>query len=58
MKNDVTYVAIMFALFALSVLFVSFCDKIIGPDEAALTQRATSAPDPEPGVAETDKEAA
>jgi len=51
-KNDFTYVAIMFALFGLAVLFVAFCDKIIGPDEAALTQRATGAPDPEPAVTE------
>jgi hypothetical protein len=51
-KNDFTYVAIMFALFGLAVLFVAFCDKIIGPDEAALTQRATAAPDREPSVTE------
>lgn len=49
MKNDFTYVAIMFALFGLAVLFVAFCDRIIGPDEAALTQPATGAPAPEPG---------
>jgi hypothetical protein len=36
MKNDVTYVAIMVAFFALAALFVVACDKIIGSDEEAL----------------------
>jgi hypothetical protein len=51
-QNDFTYVAIMFALFAVAVLFVAFCDKIIGPDEPALTQGATGTTDPAPGVTE------
>jgi hypothetical protein len=55
-KNDFTYVAIMFAMFALSVLFIRFCDKIIGPDEAAPTRRATSATDPGPGPGPGDAE--
>jgi len=45
--NDFIYLAIMFALFGISVLFISFCDKIIGPDEAALSRGATDAPAPE-----------
>ena len=36
MKNDVTFVAIMIAFFALAALFVIACDKIIGSDEEAL----------------------
>jgi len=40
MQNDVTYLAIIFILFAVSVLFVKACDKLIGPDEAALGTRA------------------
>ena len=36
MKNDVTFVLIMIAFFALSALFVIACDKIIGSDEEAL----------------------
>ena len=36
MRNDVTYVAILIAFFALSALFVIACDKIIGSDEEAL----------------------
>jgi len=39
-QNDVTYLAIMFALFAVSVLFVKACDKLIGPDEEALGRRS------------------
>ena len=34
MKNDVTFVLILLAFFALSALFVVACDRIIGPDEA------------------------
>ena len=36
MKNDFTYLAILTAFFALSVLFVFACDKIIGSDDEAL----------------------
>ena len=36
MKNDVTFVVIMIAFFALAALFVVACDKIIGSDEDAL----------------------
>jgi hypothetical protein len=36
LKNDVAYVAIMIAFFALAALFVVACDKIIGSDEEAL----------------------
>jgi hypothetical protein len=47
MKNDVTYVLILVACFALAVLFVFACDKIIGSDEAALGDQA-GAPEPQP----------
>jgi hypothetical protein len=57
-QNDFTYVAIMLAMFAHSVLFVAFCDRIIGPDEAALTQRVAGAPEPGPEVAEPTEVAA
>ncbi|HVM65376.1 MAG TPA: hypothetical protein VMU14_10980 [Acidimicrobiales bacterium] len=40
MQNDVTYLAIMFALFAVSILFIKACDKLIGPDDVALGRRA------------------
>jgi hypothetical protein len=36
LRNDVTFVAIMIAFFALAALFVIACDKIIGSDEEAL----------------------
>jgi hypothetical protein len=36
LKNDVTFLAIMIAFFALAALFVIACDKIIGSDEEAL----------------------
>ena len=32
---DVAFVLILIAFFALAVLFVGACDRIIGPDEAA-----------------------
>jgi hypothetical protein len=46
-KNDVTFVAILVAFFVLSVLFVLACDRIIGPDEAALGEPQASEPEPE-----------
>ena len=52
MKNDFTYVAILVAFFALAVLFVFACDKIIGSDTAALAEDATETPEPEPGLEE------
>jgi hypothetical protein len=45
MRNDVTYVAIMIAFFALAALFVVACDWIIGSDEEAL---AAGGEEPEP----------
>jgi hypothetical protein len=37
LRNDVTYVVIMIAFFAVAALFVIACDKIIGSDEEALS---------------------
>ncbi len=39
--NDISYVAIIVAFFALAALFVKGCDRIIGPDE---TSEAPAAP--------------
>jgi hypothetical protein len=39
-QNDVTYVAIMLALFAVSILFIKACDRLIGQDDAALGRQA------------------
>jgi hypothetical protein len=36
LRNDVTFVVIMIAFFALAALFVVACDKIIGSDDEAL----------------------
>jgi hypothetical protein len=36
--QDVVYVAVMVAFFAMSALFVVGCDRIIGSDEDALAQ--------------------
>ena len=50
MKNDVTYLVIMIAFFALAALFVIACDKIIGSDDEALAvgdEELTPAPEPE-----------
>ena len=50
MQNDVAYVAIMIAFFALAALFVIACDKIIGSDDEALALGEVElAPTPEPG---------
>jgi hypothetical protein len=48
MKNDVTFVVILIAFFALSVLFVRACDWLIGSDEAALGELADHATEAEP----------
>ena len=50
MRNDVVFVAIMIAFFALAALFVIACDKIIGSDEEALAlgdEEVAPAPEPE-----------
>jgi hypothetical protein len=49
-RNDITFLAIMIAFFALAALFVIACDKIIGSDEEALAvgdEELTPAPEPE-----------
>jgi hypothetical protein len=48
LRNDVTFVAIMVAFFALAALFVIACDKIIGPDDEALAASEELTPTPEP----------
>jgi hypothetical protein len=50
LRNDIAYVAIMIAFFALAALFVIACDKIIGSDDEALAlgqEEVTNAPEPE-----------
>ena len=49
---DLIYVSVMLAFFGIAALFVVACDKIIGPDEAALREGLTAAPTPETGAAE------
>jgi len=48
LTNDVVFVTIMIAFFALAALFVVACDKIIGPDDEALALGDEEAPAPEP----------
>jgi hypothetical protein len=43
--NDIAYVAMIFAFFALTALFVKACDRIIGPDEQSAASRTGSASD-------------
>ncbi len=50
MKNDIAFVVIMIAFFAVAALFVIACDKIIGSDEEALAtgeEELTPAPEPQ-----------
>ncbi len=50
LKNDLTFVIIMVAFFAVAALFVIACDKLIGPDEeylAAGEDELTPAPEPQ-----------
>ena len=42
--QDLVYVAVLIAFFALSALFVVGCDRIIGSDEAALAADAARVP--------------
>lgn len=42
--NDLAFVTIMVAFFALAALFVAACDRIVGPDDQTLTP--SSAPEP------------
>ena len=47
--EDLIYLAVLFAFFAVAGLFVVFCDRIIGSDEDALADRGAPAePEPEP----------
>jgi hypothetical protein len=50
LRNDVAFVVVMVAFFALAALFVIACDKIIGSDEDALAaseDELTPAPESE-----------
>jgi hypothetical protein len=52
LRNDVTFVVIMVAFFAVAALFVIACDKIIGSDDEALaTSEDELTPEPESLVA-------
>ena len=41
--QDLVYVALIFALTGIAALFVLACDKVVGPDAAALAERAREA---------------
>jgi hypothetical protein len=47
MQNDVTFVLILVAFFAVAALFVFACDRIIGKDEAELGEETAGAPEPQ-----------
>jgi hypothetical protein len=40
-QNDVTYLAILLALFALMFALVKACDLIVGPDEMVMDEPGT-----------------
>ena len=49
MRNDIAFIVIMVAFFALAALFVIACDKIIGSDDEALAVgEEEPAPSPQP----------
>jgi len=48
--QDLVYVASLFVFFAVAALFVIACDKIIGPDEAALVEEAAGPHEPTPEI--------
>jgi hypothetical protein len=41
--QDLIYVALIFALTIVTALFVLACDKLVGPDTAALAERSREA---------------
>jgi hypothetical protein len=45
--QDVVFMLVLVVFFALAGLRLA-CDRIIGPDEAALAEGARGAPEPEP----------
>jgi hypothetical protein len=44
---DLIYLAVLFAFFGVAALFVMGCDRIIGPDEAALREGLSTVPTPD-----------
>ncbi len=56
--TDVLFVAILTAFFALAVLFVKACERIIGPDLEAQRTGADSAGPTDPTAAVAEKQAA
>ena len=56
MQNDVTYLAIIFGLFAVMLALVKVCDLIIGSDEAAMEEQGSG--DPVPAAESEDDEPA
>jgi hypothetical protein len=50
--TDLIFLAILVAFFAVAVLFVGACDRIIGPDlEADVSDDASDTPEPERAAA-------
>jgi hypothetical protein len=50
--QDLIYVAVMVAFFAIAGLFVIACDKLIGSDAAALEQSQPAGGEPAPAAEE------
>ena len=46
--QDLVFMVVLVVFFGLAGLFVVACDRLIGPDEAALSESARGAPAPEP----------
>lgn len=45
---DLIYLAVLVAFFGVAAMFVVACDRIIGPDDVALREGVSVAPNPEP----------
>jgi hypothetical protein len=56
--QDLVFMAVLVVFFVLAGLFVVACDRLIGPDEAALAESSRGAPAPEPEDGVVERQAA
>ncbi len=56
--EDLAFVVVLIAFFGLVALFVAGCDRIIGPDDVALSEGGREHPTPTPAEPLIEQEAA